>query len=551
MTYNYLNYLKSGIESENVTSVLQEVKKYCLDLVRVRTVLISGMFKISTLKGKTYCYKINNLILKRELLSIYESAEVEYKKEFLTDNQSMVVELAFEEMLKKIENEYKSLIALHKKKRYYGAAKNERGFLLSAFSSVFDIKRTSDSGAPVYSFLIVLDNFLSPHFSYTTGKFQKRILEEFSSNYYSLSFHSIKVDNNIVLKKDVNKYRDFDYVSNYQSNSVKEYNIPKPILIYLEMLINTFNKSGPAMGFALNTLKNIEDCKKLKLFINQYLILGKIIGEFRIGLDEKYQTDILYKFAREIRRKYPKNIIRTRHPLLNFLKIKIENFSIDELDSIMSFIIKYLSYLEEWTFDKTNKDFKLLNEKLLKDQNFLKNYYEIFNFKWYVNSYNKINFNKLEKFISTRKHRRHLIDSTINPETDYVMYHLTNDLEFNRIKNDLSEITFSKKKIKNPLETLNSSRCVFSLDKNMTYDYFINCSKLIIAISLQLKKEEIYAKEVYLNVFKKTNLNKIVKNKKTYEEIYEAYLKQEKYNGELITIYANRVYFYQNQFFNN
>lgn len=313
MTYNYLNYLKSGIESENVTSILQEVKKYCLDLVRVRTVLISGMFKISTLKGKTYCYKINNLILKRELLSIYESAEVEYKKEFLTDNQSMVVELAFEEMLKKIENEYKSLIALHKKKRYYGDAKNERGFLLSAFSSVFDIKRTSDSGAPVYSFLIVLDNFLSPHFSYTTGKFQKRILKEFSSNYYSLSFHSIKVDNNIVLKKDVNKYRDFDYVSNYQSNSVKEYNIPKPILIYLEMLINTFNKSGPAMGFALNTLKNIEDCKKLKLFINQYLILGKIIGEFRIGLDEKYQTDTLYKFAREIKRKYPKNIIRTRH----------------------------------------------------------------------------------------------------------------------------------------------------------------------------------------------------------------------------------------------
>ena len=73
-------------------------------------------------------------------------------------------------MLKKIENEYSSLIALYKKKRYYGTAKNERGLLLAAFSSVFDIKRTSDSGAPVYSFLIVLDNFLSPHFSYTTGK---------------------------------------------------------------------------------------------------------------------------------------------------------------------------------------------------------------------------------------------------------------------------------------------------------------------------------------------------------------------------------------------
>ena len=551
MTYNYLNYLKSGIESENVTSVLQEVKKYCLDLVRVRTILISGMFKISTLKGKTYCYKINNLILKKELLSIYKSAEVEYKKEFLTDNQSMVVELAFEEMLKKIENEYSSLIDLYKKKRYYGTAKNERGLLLSAFSSVFDIKRTSNSGAPVYSFLIVLDNFLSPHFSYTTGKFQKRILEEFNSNYCSLSFHRIKVDNKIVEKKDVNKYRDFNHVSYHKSNIEKKYNIPKPILIYLEMLINTFNKSGPAMGFALNTLKNIENCKKLKLFINQYLILGKIIGEFKIGLDEKYQTDTLYKFAREIRRNQPKNIIRTRHPLLNFLKIKIENFTIDELDNIMSFIMKYFSHLEEWTFDKVNKDFKLLNEKLLKDQNFLKNYYEKFSFSWYVNSYNKINFNKLEKFISTRKHRRHLIDSTINPETDYVMYHLTNDLEFNKIKNDLSEITFSKKKIKNPLETLNSSRCVFSLDKNMTYDYFINCSKLIIAISLQLKKEEIYAKEVYLNVFKKTNLNKIVKNKKTYEEIYEAYLKQEKYNGKCITIYANRVYFYQNQFFNN
>ena len=34
MNYNYLNYLKSGIESENVTSVLQEVKKYCLDLLQ-------------------------------------------------------------------------------------------------------------------------------------------------------------------------------------------------------------------------------------------------------------------------------------------------------------------------------------------------------------------------------------------------------------------------------------------------------------------------------------------------------------------------------------
>ena len=97
------------------------------------------------------------------------------------------------------------LIDLYKKKRYYGTAKNERGLLLAAFSSVFDIKRTSDSGAPVYSFLIVLDNFLSPHFSYTTGKFQKRILEEFSSNYYSLSFHNIKVDNNIVLKVEKTK----------------------------------------------------------------------------------------------------------------------------------------------------------------------------------------------------------------------------------------------------------------------------------------------------------------------------------------------------------
>lgn len=544
MTYNYLNYLKSGIESENVTSVLQEVKKYCLDLVRVRTILISGMFKISTLKGKTYCYKINNLILKKELLSIYKSAEVEYKKEFLTDNQFMVVELAFEEMLKKIENEYSLLIDLYKKKRYYGTAKNERGLLLSAFSSVFDIKRTSDSGAPVYSFLIVLDNFLSPHFSYTTGKFQKRALEEFNSNYCSLSFHKIKVDNKIVEKKDVNKYRDFNHVSYHKSNIEKKYNIPKPILIYLEMLVNTFNKSGPAMGFALNTLKNIENCKKLKLFINQYLILGKIIGEFKIGLDEKYQTDTLYKFAREIRRRYPKNIIRTRHPLLSFLKIKIENFTIDELDNIMSFIMKYFSYLEEWSFDKVNKDFKLLNEKLLKDQNFLKNYYEKFSFSWYVNSYKKIDLNRFEKFIKTRKHKRHLIVSTINPETDYIMYHLTDDLEFNKIKDDLSEITFSEKKIKNPLETLNSSRCVFTLTKDMTYDYFINCSKLIIAISLQLKKEEIYAKEVYLNVFKKTNLNKIVKNKKTYEEIYEAYLKQEKHNGELISIYSNRTYLY-------
>ena len=551
MNYNYLNYLKSGIESENVTSVLQEVKKYCLDLVRVRTILISGMFKISTLKGKTYCYKINNLILKKELLSIYKSAEVEYKKEFLTDNQFMVVELAFEEMLKKIENEYSLLIALYKKKRYYGTAKNERGLLLSAFSSVFDIKRTSDSGAPVYSFLIVLDNFLSPHFSYTTGKFQKRALEEFNSNYCSLSFHKIKVDNKIVEKKDVNKYRDFNYVSDHKSNIEKKYNIPKPILIYLEMLVNTFNKSGPAMGFALNTLKNIENCKKLKLFINQYLILGKIIGEFKIGLDEKYQTDTLYKFAREIRRRYPKNIIRTRHPLLSFLKIKIENFTIDELDNIMSFIMKYFSHLEEWTFNKVNKDFKLLNEKLLKDQNFLKNYYEKFSFSWYVNSYKKIDLNRFEKFIKTRKHKRHLIVSTINPETDYIMYHLTDDLEFNKIKDDLSEITFSEKKIKNPLETLYSSRCVFTLTKDMTYDYFINCSKLIIAISLQLKKEEIYAKEVYLNVFKKTNLNKIVKNKKTYEEIYEAYLKQEKHNGELISIYSNRTYFYHNQFFND
>lgn len=68
MNYNYLNYLKSGIESENVTSVLQEVKKYCLDLVRVRTILISGMFKISTLKGKTYCYKINNLIDRKSVV---------------------------------------------------------------------------------------------------------------------------------------------------------------------------------------------------------------------------------------------------------------------------------------------------------------------------------------------------------------------------------------------------------------------------------------------------------------------------------------------------